>query len=219
MTLKALRVIRDADAIAIPSSEDGSVARRILEGTLGADTLEKKELLELTFPMTRDEDALKSARKEAARRIAKRLTQGKDVAFITLGDPMFYSTFSYLLAYLSRICPRAAVSIVPGVTAPSAASAALKSALCEGDEKVAIIPAVYDPEKIRNVLKRFDTVVLMKVNKVVDRVIDLLEETGLTGKAVLISKVSWDDEEIVKDVASLRGTEKPPYFSMIIVRK
>jgi precorrin-2/cobalt-factor-2 C20-methyltransferase len=219
LTLKALKIIKGADTVAVPRSEDGSVAMRILEGALGTDVLEDKELLELTFPMTRDADALGSAREEAAARIAEKLTQGHDVAFITLGDPTFYSTFSYLVPYVRLRCPEAALTIVPGVTAPSAASAALQSALCEGDAKVAIIPAVYDPEKIRDVFERFDTIVLMKVNKVVERVIDLLEETGLTDKAVLVSKVSWEDEGIVTDIKTLRGAEKPPYFSMIIVRK
>jgi precorrin-2/cobalt-factor-2 C20-methyltransferase len=178
-----------------------------------------KELLDITFPMTRDEGELKSARDEAAGRIAQKLSQGNDVAFITLGDPMFYSTFSYIMAYVKRKCPKADITVVPGVNAPGAASAALQSALCEGDDKVAIIPAVYDPAKVRDVLLSFDTVVLMKVNKVIDRVIDLLEDTGLISKAVLISKVSWADEVIVTDVATLRGVEKPPYFSMVIVRK
>ncbi len=225
LTLKALRVIRDSAVIAVPGSEDGSVASRILKEALlsvkaeGGSALEDKEVLDIRFPMTREEALLESAREEATERIVRRLAQGKDVAFITLGDPMFYSTFSYLIPYVKRKCPKADVTIVPGVTAPSAASATLRRALCEGDDRVAIIPAVYDPGKVREVLERFDTVVLMKVNKVLGRVIELLEETGLTNKAVLISKASWAEEEVVTEIGSLRGAVKPSYFSMIIVRK
>lgn len=225
LTLKALRVIRDCAVIVVPGSEDGSVASRILKGALscapagGASALEDKEVLDIRFPMTRDVALLETAREEASESIAKRLAEGKDAAFITLGDPMFYSTFSYLIPYVLRKCPEAVVSVVPGVIAPSAASATLKRALCEGDDRVAIIPAVYDTERLREVLERFDTVVLMKVNKVMEQVVELLEETGLTSKAVLVSKASWEEEEAVVEIASLGDIEKPPYFSMVIVRK
>lgn len=225
LTLKALRVIRDCEVIVVPGSEDGSIASLILERALSSveagdgNTLEDKEVLDIRFPMTREAGLLESARDEASDSIAQRLVQGKDVAFVTLGDPMFYSTFSYLIPFVLRKCPEAMVTVVPGVTAPSAASATLKRALCEGDDRVAIIPAVYDPGKVREVLECFDTVVLMKVNKVMEQVVDLLAETGLTSKAVLVSKASWAEEEAVVEVAGLKGTFKPPYFSMIIVRK
>ncbi|MEE9542673.1 MAG: precorrin-2 C(20)-methyltransferase [Thermodesulfobacteriota bacterium] len=227
LTLKALRIIREVPVIAIPSAnhEDGSTAEGILVKALelsqsagAADALKDKELLRLELPMTKDEARLIKARRAAAESIVMRLKEGKDVAFITLGDPMFFSTFSYLMPFVSKLCPEAGFKTVPGVTAPGAASAALNTALAEGDDKVIIVPASLDLEGARAALANFDSIVLMKVSKVIDRLLDLLDELGLTESAVFISKASWADEVIVRDISTLRGT-KPSYFSMIIVTK
>ena len=228
LTLKALRIIRETPVIAIPTANngDGSIAEGILRRALSltepggnpGDVLKDKELLKLVLPMTKDEARLAEAREAAAEGIAQRLSIVKDVAFITLGDPMFFSTFSYLLPYVKGLCPGAGILSVPGVTAPGAASAAFNTALAEGEDKVAIVPASYNFDEVRGALETFDSIVLMKVSKVVDRLIDLLAEMGLTEKAVFISKASWAEEEIVRDLSDLRGT-KPSYFSMIIVKK
>jgi precorrin-2/cobalt-factor-2 C20-methyltransferase len=228
LTIKALRVIREAPVIAIPAanSEDGSTAEAILEqalelsdsGSKPIDTLKGKELMKLILPMTKDEARLVEARRGAAEVIAEKLQEGKDVAFITLGDPMFFSTFSYLIPYVLELCPGAEVLTVPGVTAPGAAAAAFNTALAEGSEKVAIVPASHDLSEARTALENFDSVVLMKVSKVLDPLIDLLGEMGLAARAQFISKATWKDEERVNDLESLRG-RKLSYFSMIIVTK
>ena len=231
ITLKALRVISVAPVIAIPSanSDGTSIAEGILRQALasseaaggvkdGEGPFGDKEILELVLPMTKDRARLVNAREGAARSIAQKLAEGKDVAFITLGDPMFFSTFSYLIPYVKDLSPGSGVTAIPGVTAPSAASASFGTALAEGNETVAIVPASYNIDALGAILNSFDSIVLMKVGSVIDKVLDLLDETGLTGKALFISKASWDDEERVLDLSELKGT-KPGYFSMIIVQK
>ena len=92
LTLKALRILRESDVIAIPSETKESCAayRIALEA---CPELERKELLPIPMPMTKDSAALERSHEAAANAIARQLEQGRQVAFVTLGDPTFYSTY------------------------------------------------------------------------------------------------------------------------------
>ncbi len=220
LTVKAVNVLKSAQVIAVPrssdSSSDGS-SQALLIAKRAVD-LEGKELMELLFPMTKDKDALKSARREAGAKVASALKSGQTVAFITLGDPMFYSTFSYLVPFVRELSPGAPVKVVPGITSYSAAVSTALVPLAEADEKVMIVPAAYDIDEVRGLLDSFDTLVLMKVNRIFDRILDLLVSTGLDGKAFLVSRAGWPEEKVVSDIKSLRGA-KLDYFSTLIVKK
>lgn len=217
LTLKAVRVLRETDVIAIPKSkeESDSIALSIVKGAVD---LAKKEILELMFPMTKDKEVLRKAREEAAVAICDRLKAGKDVACITLGDPMFYSTFSYLIPLVGERLPEIKIEIVPGISSVMASAAVTVTPLTEADERLAVIPATYESDKIRHILETFDTVVLMKVNRVFDKVIGLLEELGLKENAVFIERCGGENQRVVSNLDSLKG-EKLDYLSMVIVRK
>src|SRR4030067_3429473 len=115
LPLKAVRVLGEADVVAIPKSkeESDSIALSIVKGSVD---LSKKETLELMFPMTKDKEVLRKSREEAAAAICERLLSGKNVACITIGDPMFYSTFSYLLPLVKERIPEISIDIVPGIS-------------------------------------------------------------------------------------------------------
>lgn len=219
MTLKSVRVLEGVPVIAVPSSsgsKTGSVALSIVSGVVDTGG---KEVLELRFPMTRDKAALRESRDKAADMIAGRLSEGLDVAFITLGDPMLYSTFSYLVPLVREKVAGVEVASVAGVTAMSAAASRLCAPLAEADEKVIIIPAAYDMEEVRRALDSSDTVVLMKVNRKIDELVDLISGIGLAGKAVFTSRVGFQgDEFTTEDIRALKG-KSIDYFSLIIVRK
>ncbi|MFQ5736683.1 MAG: precorrin-2 C(20)-methyltransferase [Thermodesulfobacteriota bacterium] len=220
ITLKAKRVIEGAGVLAVPRSRDTasdgrSKALSILSGVVD---VEGKETIELLFPMTRDAAALAGSRKEAAALLSDRLSAGVDAAFITLGDPMTYSTFSYLVPFVEAALPGVRVRSIPGVTSFAALASRAVMPLAESDERVVIIPAADDMEEVRGALDAFDTVVLMKVNRGLDRLVGLLTEMDLLANAVLASRVGWPEEEITSDVASLVG-RKLDYFSTLVVRK
>jgi precorrin-2/cobalt-factor-2 C20-methyltransferase len=220
LTVKAVNVLKGASVIAVPRSSDSSSdglsqALRIAEKAVDLDG---KEKVWLFFPMTKDKEVLNAARKEAALKVADALNAGKDVAFITLGDPMLYSTFSYLVPFVREAAPGAAVKVVSGITSYSAAASIALTPLAESDEKVMIVPAAYDLDAVKGLLESFDTIVLMKVNRIFDRLVDTLDAMGLLGRAVLVSRAGWPEERVVYDLKSLKG-EKLDYFSTIIVKK
>lgn len=217
LTLKAVRILRKADVIAVPKSKEeaDSIALSIVKRAV---ELSNKETLELMFPMTKDKEILTKAREEAAVALCGRLREGKDVACITLGDPMFYSTFSYLIPLVMERLPNVEIEMVPGISSVMASAAAAVMPLTEADERLAVIPAAYEVEKLKDVLENFDTIVLMKVNRVFDNILGLLKETGLKESAIFIERCGGENQRVVRDISSLKG-ERLDYLSMVIVYK
>jgi precorrin-2/cobalt-factor-2 C20-methyltransferase len=216
LTLRAKEILDEVDMIFSPrASEEGtSMARSILE----ASTSRPKEFVDLTFPMTRDEAVLKTYWQEAAEKVAKAVNAGKQVAFVTIGDPFLYSTYIYLLKALRQNFPNLEVETIPGISAFHAAASRAEVSLAEGDERLAILPVPRDLGGLREAFREFDTVVLMKVGSKLDEVVALLEELDLLESSVLVSRVGCPEEKIIRDFHSLRKDDRGGYLSVMIVK-
>jgi precorrin-2/cobalt-factor-2 C20-methyltransferase len=107
---------------------------------------------------------------------------------------------------------------VPGISSVLGAAAQLGITLADGDEQVAIIPATDDRAAMKKAIVEHDTVIFIKVAKVIDMMIDLLEELGLTGKASVVTKATSPYETIWRDVRMLKGYELE-YLTLMAVRK
>ena len=140
MTVKALRILREADVIAVPGRKpEESAAYRIAAQMV--PEIAGKEILAVTMPMTKDREVLRAGHIEAAEKIEKHLSEGRDVAYITLGDPSIYSTLTYLEPYLRS--DGYETEIISGVPSFCAAAARLHVPLAEWDEPLHILPAVH----------------------------------------------------------------------------
>ena len=217
LTLKAARVLRAADVIVAPTgtAEAASYALGIVAGHLDRS---RQLVLERVFPMSRDEQELQPHWEATAGEVAGHVRAGRTVAFVTIGDPLLYSTFLYLLRSLRERHADIAVEIVPGITSVGAAAAAACIPLGMAAERLAILPATYAAAELRQTLCDFDCVVLMKVSRVFDQVYALLVELGLERQGVFVRRVGSDQEEVVTDLASLVGGQLD-YLSLLIVRK
>jgi precorrin-2/cobalt-factor-2 C20-methyltransferase len=221
LTLRAKQVIQACHVICLPASARGkSYAGSIIEHLINH---ERQEILSVQFPMLRDLEQAQPAREHAADQVLERLYAGHDVAFVTEGDPLVYSTFGYVLETVKRHHPTIYVEVVPGVSSITAAAASACLPLAAWDERIAIIPATYaltrsEPSDLRTLLKVFDTVVLLKVNTIFNALLDILEELDLTKNAVFVRRCSTDLEEVIFDLERLRG-QSLDYFSLVIVRK
>ncbi len=217
LTLRAHRLLRQAQVVCVPSrgtSHDSygySIVKQYVDP-------ERQEVLQLTFPMKKDRSLLIPYWDAAVAAVMERLRQGKDAVFITEGDPFLYSTFIYLYNTFRQRHPEVQVEVVPGVTSISAVCARMGLPLADRDDRVAILPATYEGEELRQVLETFEAVALMKVNSVFDRVLDLLEELDLVEKAVWVKRCGTPDEEVERDIRKLRG-RRLDYLSMVVVRK
>ncbi|BHH83695.1 precorrin-2 C(20)-methyltransferase [Desulforhopalus sp. 52FAK] len=223
MTLKAVNVLQKCDTWFVPSAFEngGSMALKIVEGTVQSA---EKKILSHHFPMKQvkrcaEPDAeVKAAWNEAAKTIIEILDSGKDVVFPTLGDPAIYSTGFYVCETLQEYGTPFKLEIIPGVSAIGATSAASGMPLCLGDERLVVIPATFEDEKIKEILTNSDSAVFMKVFKVMDKLVPLLEELDLIDKAVLVERCSLEDQRVWTDVRETVGKELH-YFSTMVVRK
>jgi precorrin-2/cobalt-factor-2 C20-methyltransferase len=234
LTLKACKVLNAAPCICVPKGreEGSSLALAIVQKALD---LSGKEIIEAHFPMrktrrpnesTNDKTSglpdfrtsdLDAKWDETAENIISRLDKGVDIAFITLGDPTIYSTFFYLYDRLLALKPDLNIEIIPGVSSINAAAAKAGISLGLANEKIAILPANYLGD-LENTLSEFDTIVLMKVNRVFNNVLQILDKLDLTGKAVYVSRAGMEDEMIVRDIKKVSEADLN-YFSMLIVKK
>jgi len=217
LTRKAERILRQVPVVCAPaaSAGDSSHALSIVEPLLDRT---RQEVIVRVFPMKKDQEGLDEFWEEAASPVLAHIRRGKDVAFITIGDPFLYSTFLYLYRIFRERHPDIPIEIVPGVSSITAAAVAAGIPLAAASERIAILPATFEEEKLRRTLLDFDTVVLMKVNRVFDRVYSLLGELGLEDRCAFVSRAGTDEEKVIRDLESLVG-KKLDYLSLLIVKK
>ena len=216
LTLKALRIIRAAAVICVPQSETrpDSYALGIIRDYLYADN---QEVLRLPFPVD-DPDGAAGVWRLGADTLAQRLYSGQDVAFITEGDPMLFSTFIYVLEAMTAEHPSIPVEIIPGVSSVMAAAATSKVPLATHGQRLAVLPTVYGIDDLSEAIASYDTVVLMKVNRELLGALENLDGLGLAGKTVFVRRVSTPNEKVVSDVNQLTQ-EDADYFSLLIVKR
>jgi precorrin-2/cobalt-factor-2 C20-methyltransferase len=217
LTRKAERILREVPVICAPSANpnDSSYALSIVESFIDRS---RQEVIVQTFPMKKNQEDLAPFWEDAARKAAELVRNEKDVAFITIGDPFLYSTFLYMYRILRGKYPDVPVEVVPGITSINAAAIASGVPLAAASERLAVIPAAFEEKDLRQVLLDFDTVVLMKVNRVFDRVYGLLQDLGLEKNAAFIRRVGSAEQEVVFDLETLLG-KKLDYLSLLIVKK
>ena len=214
LTLKALKAIQAAPVICVPQAVNRreSYALSIVKDYLKP----KQEILRAPFP-TDDAEGAAQVWREASGSVVERLRIGQDVAFLTEGDPMLFSTFSYVLAGVQELCPEAPIEIIPGVSSVMAAAASSGVPLATHGQRLAILPAAYGLDDLSKATSNFDTVVLMKVSPNIVKTLADLEELGLTGQSTYVRRVSTDREKVIKDVTSIKD-EDLDYFSLLIVK-
>ena len=208
LTLKAARVLEQADVILAPDT--GKADKTALN--IIRNHLKGKPPVLVSTPMTRDKDRLQKAYAQAARDIMALLDEGKQVAFITLGDATVYSTYMYIHDIVRA--HGYAVEVVPGVPSFCAAAARLNISLCQGDEPLLVIPASHDPEKLLDVPANK---VFMKAGSAILDLKKTLEQRNMLGDASMVENCSMENERVYPDFRELKETTG--YFSLVIVKE
>ena len=217
LTRKAERVLRHVGVILAPVSNPGdtSVAFETIREFMDE---RRQEIILHQFPMTSDMTRLVPAWQEASALIASRIEAGKDVAFITIGDPLLYSTFIYLLRILRESYPNIAVEIIPGISSINTAAAVAGVPLAESEEKIVIIPATAGIAAISSALAAYETVVLLKVKPLFKDVLELLRLTGRSESTVFVERVGSPRQKVLTTLSEM-ATHTPDYLSLMIIRK
>lgn len=216
ITLKAYKILQNVDILCVPkaSAEKESLALRSVAKLMS----KKYETLDLLFPMTKEREILEKSWAEAGEKVARKVHQGNQLAFITIGDPMLYSTYGYVLKHLQKHHPQIRTETVPGIMAMSACAAMQGIPLAEGDETLAVIPAAYGLHQLEDLLQKVDNVVLLKVHKKIEEVSKVLNQLGLQGKAMVFSRCGYPDQFQTADLEQLQG-KNMDYMSLMLIKK
>ena len=208
LTRKAERVLGEADIVAVPDKGAGEkTALNIV-----SDLVAGKELLSCPAPMVRDQAVLEASYQESADRICARLDEGKTVAFITLGDPTVYSTYIYV--HKKVLARGYEAELIPGVPSFCAVAARLSTSLCEGAERLLIVPASHDAADCLDIRANK---VFMKAGKAIGELQAQLAERGLLEHASLVANCGMEGELVCPRFADM--TDGTGYFSIVLVKE
>jgi len=215
LTLKAARILGEVRAVfaASSSKNDHSIAQAIVAPHLAPDV----PVLRLSFPMTRDQAALDAAWQANAAAMAEVLAAGRDAAFITLGDPLLYSTFGYVLPLVAQRLPGLETVVVPGVTSFQAAAAATGTILAASGENLLVASGVDSPERLRQSLATADNAVILKAYRNFPRLRALLGDMGLAPGTTFVTRLGHDGEAVERDL--VKAPEAPHYLSLCLVKR
>jgi precorrin-2/cobalt-factor-2 C20-methyltransferase len=216
LTVKAAKVLDACDMVITPVKKMGStsVAFEIVKSHIS----DLSKVIEMNFPMislSQEREALQKQWQENADEIEVLINQGKDVAFITLGDPMVFSTYSYVMEYLLK--RNIEIITLSGVPSFCNLGAQLNIPLTQGEESLGIVAMTQPVEEIRAILDAHQNIVVMKISANNAWMAEELEARGLEKSFVLVSNIGMETQQVVRDIEVLKG--KIPYLSTLLIKK
>ena len=216
ITIKASKILNKVDVVfaAASTKNSYSLAASIARSHIPETTLVKM----LSFPMTRNKKETERAWKDNARTIIKELELGRDVAFLTLGDCMTYSTYGYILEHIRKIASRVNVKTIPGITSYQAAASCLNMPLVEGEETLMVVSGAKGGDRLRQLSIKPECVVFLKAYRNVEDITFALNESGLYNYSVGVLNCGHPEEEIVTDIKELSKMQ-PVYWTLIIAKQ
>lgn len=209
MTLKAVRLIRENMIIAVPGADPKeTVAYKI--AVQAVPELAEKKLLPIYMPMTHDPEELEKNHTKGAIALEEVLDQGKNIVFLTLGDPCVYSTFSYLQKRVEKDGYH--TELVSGITSFCAAAARLNIPLSEWNEQLHVVPAVH---RLDSTLNESGNYILMKSGKKMNQVKEILSQSGRD--VLMVENCGMENEHIYRSVEEI--PDDAGYYSLIIAKE
>ena len=217
VTVKAARLIGEADVVAFHSGPRGhSIARRIASTYFRDGVVEEL----LVYPVTTGETdhplgyhgLMADFYDESADRLAAHLDSGRNVVVLAEGDPLFYGTYMYLHDRLAQLYDTA---VVPGVTSVSGSAAAVATGLCRHEDVLTILPGTLPVPELARRLADTQAAVVMKLGRTFEGVREALRQAGRLDDARYVERASSDTERVLPVVEVDAATV--PYMSMVVV--
>ncbi len=223
LTVKAVKAIQNADIIMCPASKEGrsSIALGVVSSII--DKSKNQEIVKLIFPMTKDKDILEATWKKNAKIMAETVLTGKNVVYLTVGDPFLYSTWIYMHKDLTENYPDMDISVIPGIVSMFTFASKVGVSIAEGAEKVAIIPSCYDLSSVKEIAKNSESMIFLKDGRYFDQVIDVLKESGFPDDSIFaIGQDLGTENEIIRKMTLGEvndDTLTTKYFSILVVKR
>lgn len=200
LTIKGIRAIERASVIFAPNNKGTNMAL-----DTACEYIRDKKLVLIDLPMG---NVTQHDYTKAAKRIYEEIPHGECGAFLTIGDPMIYSTFIYIMEELKG--KDIEVEIIPGIPSFVAAAAQTKTPLTVKGDSFLLCD-----EWDKDLADRVDSMALLKTLRDKEEVLKQLEEQGFEYRYVKRGtlpeeQILTDRDEIVKD---------SDYISLIMARK
>ncbi len=217
MTLKAVRVLKEADVIAhFAKAGHAGNARTIAAAYVSRVVIE----LPLSYPVTTElpkcsdgyRNVIRAFYDAAAAKIAAHLEAGLTVAVISEGDPLFYGSYMHLHV---RLSPRFAAEIVAGVTGMSGCWSAAGTPMAQGDDVFTVLPATLPEEELARHLVEADAAVVMKVGRHLPKLRRALAASGRLDRAIYVERGTMADAVMIRLAA--KPDDDAPYFAIVLV--
>jgi precorrin-2/cobalt-factor-2 C20-methyltransferase len=217
LPVAALEALAQADLIYAPRARgvEASVAVQCLAGV----PFDASKLRDIEFNMDPDRSVLAEHYAQLADGIASELRAGRNVAYLTIGDTLTYSTYGYVLAALQARVPGLRQRTFPGITSYASAAAALSWPLGEGKERVLILPCPETAEALRLEIATHDIVVLMKIGGRLPWVLALLREMGIAQHCAFARRIGLAGEMLAHGLDTLDAQDAMGYLATMLIRR
>ena len=200
LTLKAVKKIESASVIFAPNNKGKNMALNTVE-----DFIQGKRIVLLDFPMGKveSEDYI-----NAAKIIYDEIPEGGAGAYLTIGDPMIYSTFIYIMKELEK--RNIQVEIIPGIPSFVAGAAKSKTPLTLKGESFLLCDELND-----EILDKVDSICVLKILDNKEEILKKLEKENYIYK--YMKRVTLENEETLIDKEEI--LKDRDYISFIIGRR
>ena len=216
LPIKSARILSEVDIVFAAASTKNAYS--IAVNIAGPHIPESTSIRMLQFPMTKNKSETRQAWKTHAAAIIAELESGKNVAFLTLGDPLTYSTYGYILKNIQEMAPHVPIVTIPGITSYQAAAACINTPLVEGEESLLVVSGVNGGDRLRRMTVKPENVVFMKAYRNIRDINAALEDAEGFTRCVGVSNCSLPDQKIIQDVRELNG-RTPEYWTIIIAKQ
>lgn len=217
LTLKAVRVIEEADVVAyFAKAGNASNARAIVARFLRPDRTE----LPLLYPVTTEIDthhqdyksAIQGFFDEAAAAVANHLECGRTVAVLSEGDPLLFGSYMHLHVRLAKHFP---ATVIPGVTGMSGCWSAAGLPIAQGDDVLSVLPGTLDEAELVRRFSQNEPAVVMKVGRNLAKLRRALVATGRLANAVYVERGTMENQRLMP--LAEKADDKAPYFAIVLV--
>lgn len=195
--MAAIETLKSSDYIFCPRTESGSIAAGLVKRYV------QKDIEFIDFPMRKDI-------KIDLSKILKPLLENKNVSFVSIGDPLFYSTFLYIMDVAKKY--EIEIKVFPTITSFSLAASKINLPIALKDEGISVVPGT-NLKLLEKAVNIFDNIVVIKPNRNFLKIVDILKDKGF--KIYIFENLGFENERVfVEDIPESIG-----YLSIIIAKR
>lgn len=217
LTVKAVKAIETADVVAYFAKRGRAGNGRAIVAHLLND---EKTLLPLYYPVTTEIEKADAAYRtqitafydQSADAVADHLENGRTVAVLSEGDPLFYGSYMHLHV---RLATRYSTEVIPGISAMSGCWSLAGIPIVQGDDVLSVLPGTMAEGELERRLSDTQAAVIMKVGRNLAKIRRALQASGRLAEAVYVERGTMANGAMTK--LADRPGDDAPYFSLILV--